>query len=94
MLAPVATTGRIGAAERVGAAEMEKTQSIPLRVREGVKRDLEALAEADGLTLAQYLERVLLEHVIQVKRSPAAQQSESGKASRTPSDDGEPDRQK
>jgi hypothetical protein len=69
---------------------MEKTQSIPLRVYEGVRHDLEALAEADGLTLAQYLERLLLEHVTKVKRSSVAQQSESGKASRTPSDDGEP----
>ena len=51
---------------------MEKTQAISLRVREGVKRDLHALAEASGLTMAQYLGRVLLNHLVQVKRLEAA----------------------
>ena len=64
---------------------MARTEAISLRVREGVKRDLEALAEADGLTLAQYLERVVLNHIMEIKRSTAAaQQPGTRRPSRKP----------
>jgi hypothetical protein len=66
---------------------MEKTQPISLRVRDGVKRDLQALAYAEGLTLAQYLERLILTHIADLKRSrAAAQQPEPRRTSRAPSE--------
>jgi hypothetical protein len=52
---------------------MAKTLAISVRVLEGVKRELHELADAEGLTLAQYVERVLLTHIVNAKRKAAAE---------------------
>lgn len=48
---------------------MKKTDPISFRVREGLKPELQELADADRRSLSSYIELALEEHVERKKRS-------------------------
>jgi antitoxin component of RelBE/YafQ-DinJ toxin-antitoxin module len=51
---------------------MARNAAITTRVDPAIKAAIEQLADADGRTLSQYLERVLVQHLAQKKRLPTA----------------------
>jgi predicted HicB family RNase H-like nuclease len=51
----------------MGAKTMSRTAAITTRVEPGIKKAMEILAEEDGRSLAQYVERLLLNHLSETK---------------------------
>lgn len=60
--------------------EMGRTAAISVRVGPELKAGIERLAEADHRTVAQYVERVLIEHLKNSEHVAAASSSTVPKA--------------